>query len=91
MSRNKSSSKQSGPMTKFGRLIVYDRETVISICRRLFLGEDLDAICAKSPMPIAGVFLGWIQDHPEARAIYRSVQNFQCDCRLAKELDIPGL
>jgi hypothetical protein len=89
MSRNKSSSKQSGPMTKFGRLIVYDRETVISICRRLFLGEDLDAICAKSPMPIAGVFLGWIQDHPEARAIYRSVQNFQCDCRLAKELDIP--
>jgi hypothetical protein len=76
MSRN-TSSKQSGPTTKFGRLIVYDRETVISICRRVFLGEDLDAICAKPPMPIAGVFLAWIQDHPEARAIYRSVQNFE--------------
>jgi hypothetical protein len=88
MSRN-TSSKQSGPTTRFGRLIVYDRETVISICRRLFLGEDLDTICAKTPMPIAGVFLAWIQDHPEARAIYRSAQNFECDCRLAKEQGIP--
>jgi hypothetical protein len=89
MSRNKSSSKQSGSTTKFGRLIAYDRETVISICRRLFLGEDLETICAKPPMPIGPVFLGWIQDHPEARAIYRSVQNFECDRIPVKELGIP--
>jgi len=81
--------KQSGPTTRYGRQIVYDRELFISICRRLLEGEDLRDICAKPPMPIGPVFLGWIQDHPEARAIYRSVQNFESDSELAKELRVP--
>ena len=81
--------KQSGPTTRYGRQIVYDRELFISICRRLLEKEDLREICAKPPMPIGEVFLGWMQDHPEARAIYRSVQNFECDRELAKELRVP--
>jgi hypothetical protein len=91
MSSNESSSKQLGPTTLYGRQIVYDRETVISICRRLLLGEDLRDICAKPPMPIGLVFSGWVQDHPEARAIYRSVDNFRMDRGLAREVgDMPA-
>src|SRR5215467_10161322 len=63
--------KQSGPTTRYGRQIVYDREIFISICTRLLRGEDLDTICAKPPMPIGPVFLAWVEDYPEARAIYR--------------------
>jgi hypothetical protein len=36
------------------------------------------------------VFLGWVQDHQEAREIYRSAQNFLFDRKLAKEeLHVP--
>ena len=80
--------KQSGPTTLYGRPIVYDREIMISICRKLLLGQDLETICAKPPMPIGPVFLGWVEDHPEARAIYRSVHNFRSDRELAKELGV---
>jgi hypothetical protein len=41
-------------------------------------------------MPIGPVFLGWVQDHQEAREIYRSVRNFQSDRELAKELAVPA-
>jgi hypothetical protein len=82
------SSKQSGPTTRYGRQIVYDREIFISICTRLLRGEDLDTICATPPMPIGPVFLGWVEDYPEARAIYRSVDNFRSDRELAKKLAV---
>jgi hypothetical protein len=91
MSGNKPSSKQSGPTTRYGRQIAYDFEIAITICRRLLLGEDLREICAKPPMPIGLVFSGGVQDHPEARAIYRSVDNFRMDRGLAREVgDMPA-
>jgi hypothetical protein len=34
------------------------------------------------------VFLGWVEDHQEARAIYRSVHNFRSDRGLGKELGV---
>src|SRR6202048_1648544 len=80
------SAKQSRRRSPYERRIVYDREIFIEICTRLRQGEDLRATCAKSPMPRDVVFLGWIQDHQEARAIYRSSQNFQSDRLLAKVL-----
>jgi hypothetical protein len=64
-------SKPSDPMTKYGRPIAYDREIVIGICRRLINGEDLQKICTEHGMPIGPVFLGWVQDHKEAREIHR--------------------
>src|SRR5262249_41396328 len=82
------SSKQSGPTTRYGRQIVYDREIFISICARLLRGEDLDAICAKAPMPFGPVFMGWGEYYPEARAIYRSMHNFRSDRELAKKLAV---
>ena len=87
MPRN-ASSEQFGPTTRYGRQIVYDREIFISICERLLRGEDLRTICAKPPMPPGQVFLWWVQDHPEARAIYRSVDNFRSDRALAKQLGV---
>ena len=75
-------SKPSDPMTKYGRPIAYDREIFIAICRRLIIGEDLEKICTERGMPIEPVFLGWIQDHKEAREIYRSADNFHSDRRL---------
>src|ERR1700731_4046397 len=51
MRRDKPSSEQSGPTTRYGRQIAYDREIFIAICRRFVLGEDLLTICAKPPMP----------------------------------------
>ena len=80
------SAKQSRRRSPYERPIVYDREIFIEICTRLLQGEDLRATCAKPPMPRDVVFLGWIQDHQEARAIYRSLQNFQSDRSLAKVL-----
>jgi hypothetical protein len=80
------SAKQSRRRSPYERPIVYDREIFIEICTRLLQGEDLRATCAKPPMPRDVVFLGWIQDHQEARAIYRSLQNFQSDRLLAKVL-----
>jgi hypothetical protein len=88
MSRDKPPSKQSGPTTLYGRQVAYDREIFISICTRLLRGEDLKTICAKPPMPIEPVFLGWVEDYPEARAIYRSVENFRMDRELAKKLAV---
>jgi len=88
MSRNKFSSKQSEPTTRYGRQIVYDREIFISICTRLLRGEDLDTICATPPLPIGPVFMAWVEDHPEARAIYRSTHNFRSDRQLAKQLAV---
>ena len=90
MSPNKSSSKQSGPTTKHGRLVVYDREIFIRICKRLVDGEDLRAICAEPGMPIGPVFLGWIQDHKEAREIHRSARNLESDRMLSEELGLPA-
>jgi len=49
--------------TSYDRPIAYDREIFIEICRRLIMGLDLDEICSKPP-----TFLGWAQDHKEARA-----------------------
>jgi hypothetical protein len=72
----------SGPTTRYGR------EIFISIWARHLRGEDLKAICAKPPMPIEPVLQGWVQDHPEARAIYRSVHNFRSDRELAKKLAV---
>src|SRR6266446_7519569 len=80
-------SKPSDPMTEYGRPIAYDREIFIGICRRLIIGEDLRKICTERGMPIGPVFLGWVQEHKEAREIHRSAQNFQSDRKLAKELD----
>src|ERR1700737_4853364 len=79
-------AKQSRRRSQYERPILYDREILIEICARLLQGEDLQATCAKPPMPRDVVFLGWIQDHQEARAIYRSSQNFQSDRLLAKVL-----
>jgi hypothetical protein len=81
-------SKPSDPMTEYGRPIAYDREIFIGICRRLIIGQDLQKICTERGMPIGPVFLGWVQDHKEAREIHRSAQNFQSDRKLAKELDV---
>jgi hypothetical protein len=89
--RDKPSSKQSRHLSPYERPIVYDRETFIMICMRLLLGQDLKAICAKPPMPIGPVFLGWIQDHKEAREIDRSMQNFRSDRALADKLGTPLL
>ena len=88
MSPNNPRSKQSGPTTKFGRLVVFDREIFIQICRRMVNGEDLEAICSEPGMPIGPMFLGWVQDHQEAREIYRSVRNLKTDRALAKELGL---
>jgi hypothetical protein len=81
-------SKPSDPMTEYGRPIAYDREIFIGICRRLIIGEELRKICTERGMPIGPVFLGWVQDHKEAREIYRSADNFHSDRRLAKEVEV---
>jgi hypothetical protein len=88
MSSNKTPSEQSSPTTRYARQVVYDREIFISICERLLRGEDLRTICAKPPMPPGQVFLWWVQEHPEARAIYRSVDNFRSDRQLGKQLAV---
>jgi hypothetical protein len=75
-------------MTEYGRPIAYDREILIAICRRLIIGEDLQKICTERGMPIEPVFLGWVQDHKEAREIHRSADNFHSDRRLVRELEV---
>jgi hypothetical protein len=81
-------SKPSDPMTEYGRPIAYDREILIAICRRLIIGEDLQKICTERGMPIEPVFLGWVQEHKEAREIYHSADNLYSDRRLVKELKV---
>jgi hypothetical protein len=39
-------------------------------------------------MPIGHVFLGWVQEHQEAREIYNAAVNFQRDRQLAKDLNV---
>jgi hypothetical protein len=85
MRRDKPSSKQSEPTTMLGRQVAYDREICLVIWRRFLLGEDLRAICAKPPMPIPAVFLGWVQHHQEARELDRCARNFRSDRSLAKQ------
>jgi hypothetical protein len=85
MKRDKPSSK----LSLHGRPIAYDREIFIEICRKALQGEKLNTICAKPPMPVGPVFLGWVQDHQEAREIYRCACNFKSDRKLAKELTVP--
>ena len=87
--RDKPSPKQSRRRSEYERQIIYDREICIEICRRLLLGQDLREICAKPPMPLGPGFLGWIQDHKEAREIDRSMGNFRSDRALAKALGTP--
>ena len=70
------------------RAIAYDREICIEICRQLILRKELREICSKPPMPPGQAFLCWVQDHKEAREIYRSAQNFRSDRSLAKELGV---
>ena len=84
------SPKQSRRKSEYERPIVYDREIFIEICRRLLLGEDPLAICEKPPMPTRPGFLGWTQDHKEAREIYRSMENFRSDRALASKLGTPS-
>jgi hypothetical protein len=92
MRRDKTSSKQSEPTTMLGRQVAYDREICLVIWRRFLLGEDLRAICARPPMPIPAVFLGWVQHHQEAREIDRCARNFRSDRSLAKkELGVPWI
>jgi hypothetical protein len=81
-------SKPSDPVMKYGRPIAYDREIFIGICQRLIGGQDLGEICSERGMPIAPMFLAWVQDHKEAREIYHSSQNFRSDRILAKKLDV---
>jgi hypothetical protein len=88
MSHNRSSARQSATTTRYGRPILYDREIFIRICTRRVDREDLRAICAEPGMPIGPVFLGWIQDHKEAREIYQSSQNVAVDRMLSEELGI---
>src|SRR5215472_15118034 len=70
------------------RAIAYDREICIEICRQLILRKELREICSKPPMPPGQAFLCRVQDHKEAREIYRSAQNFRSDRSLAKELGV---
>ena len=76
--RKKASAKQSDPMMKmYGRPVVYNRDIFIEVCERITNGEDFHTICSSPGMPLACVFRGWIEDHKEGRAIYRSA----CDLK----------
>ena len=88
MSHDSSSARRPATTTRYGRPILYDREIFIRICARLVDREDLRAICAEPGMPIGPVFLGWIQDHKEAREIYQSSQNVAVDRMLSEILGI---
>jgi hypothetical protein len=88
--RKKASAKQSDPMMKmYGRPVVYNRDILIEICERITNGEDFHTICASPGMPPACVFRGWIEDHKEGRAIYRSACDLKDGRTLAKVLDLP--
>jgi hypothetical protein len=87
--RKKTSAKESDPMLKeYGRPVVYNREIVIDICARWIDGEDFNKICHPAGMPLACVFRGWIENHKEAREIYRSARDLKEDRRLARDLDV---
>src|ERR1700724_4526312 len=86
MSHDSSSARRPATTTRYGRPILYDREIFLRIGARLVDREDLRAICAEPGMPIGPVFLGWIQDHKEAREIYQSSQNVAVDRMLSEKL-----
>jgi hypothetical protein len=79
-------AKQSGPTMVRERYVGYDRETCITICLRWIRGEDIKAICTTPPMPIPLVFYGWVQNHPEARAIFHCAGAFKADGMMAREV-----
>jgi hypothetical protein len=88
--RKKASAKQSDPMMKmYGRPVVYNRDIHIEICEGMINGQDINTICSSPGMPPACVFRGWIEDHKEARAIYRSACDLKDGRTLAKVLDLP--
>ena len=88
MSHQSSSARRGATTTRYGQPIFYDREIFIRICSRLVDREDLRAICAEPGMPIGGVFMGWIEDHREAREIYQSSRNVAADRMLSKQLGL---
>jgi hypothetical protein len=88
MSHQSSSARRGATTTRYDRPIFYDREIFIQICSRLVDREDLRAICAGPGMPIGGVFMGWIEDHREAREIYQSSQNVAVDRFLSEQLGL---
>jgi hypothetical protein len=69
--------------------LVYDREIFIEMCRGFINGEDLIAICVSPGMPFPPVLRGWMENHPEAMAIYRSACNFKGSRELTRDLDLP--
>jgi hypothetical protein len=79
-------AKQSAPTMVEGRQVGYDREICITICMRWVRGEDIKVICAKFPMPLPLVFYDWVQNHPEARAIFHCAGAFKTDRMLGKEV-----
>jgi hypothetical protein len=90
MSHDSSSTRRGATTTRYGRPIFYDREIFIRICSRRVDREDLRAICNEPGMPREGVFLGWMEDHREAREIYQSSQNVAVHRMLSKELGLAG-
>ena len=83
------SAKRSTPTTQDGRQIAYERHMCVAICEKLVRGEDLKMICARLPMPPAPIFLKWVQENSEGRAIYRCAMDFISDRTLANTLDAP--
>ena len=81
--------KQSSWISQFERKVAYDRDTFITICKRYLQGEQLSAICAKPPMPVAQCFMSWVQYNEEARGIWDCARKFESDRGLAKGLDVP--
>jgi hypothetical protein len=77
---------KSGPTMVRERYVGYDRDTCITICMRLIRGEDIKAICTNPPMPIPLIFYGWVENHPEARAIFHCAGAFKADRMLAREV-----
>jgi hypothetical protein len=79
-------AKQSAPTMVEGRQVGYERDICITICMRWVRGEDIKVICAKFPMPLPLVFYDWVQNHPEARAIFHCAGAFKTDRMLGKEV-----
>jgi hypothetical protein len=88
MSHESSLARRGATTTRYGRPVFYDREVFIRICSRRVDREDLRAICNEPGMPRGGVFLGWMEDHKEAREIYQSSQNVAVHRMLSKELGL---
>jgi hypothetical protein len=81
--------KKSSWISQFERKVSYDRDTFITICKRHLLGEQLSAICAKPPMPVAQCVMSWVQNNEEGRGIWDCVRMFESDRALAAGLGVP--